>query len=97
MNSQHTPGPWEVENLTKLAEQSWFNIMDDRGFVVAEAIKDRATACLIAAAPDMLAALKELLKAADFIGSGVVDWAKWIDDARALANAAIDKAEGRAE
>jgi hypothetical protein len=51
-----------------------------------------ANARLIAAAPDMLDALKELLKAADFVGSGVVDWAKWLDDARAQARAAIVKA-----
>lgn len=59
MNSQHTPGPWTVENLTEQAGQSWFNVASD-GSAVAEAISDSATARLIAAAPDMLAALQEL-------------------------------------
>jgi hypothetical protein len=57
---RYTPGPWEVENLTKAAHESWFNIFESHGFVVAEAIRDRATARLIAAAPELLAALKDL-------------------------------------
>ena len=60
MNQKTTymPGPWEVENMTRVADESWFNILESHGFTVAEAVRDRATARMIAAAPDMLAALK---------------------------------------
>jgi hypothetical protein len=56
----YTPGPWKIENLTKLAKQSWFDIFDSRGSVIAEAVRDKATARVVAAAPDMLGALKDL-------------------------------------
>lgn len=42
--TDHAPGPWQVENLTKQAKESWFNIMDGQGFAIAEAVKDKATA-----------------------------------------------------
>ena len=79
---KHTPGPWQIENLTKAAEQSWFNVLDSRGFAVAEAVGDRATARLIAAAPDMLV----MLKAFD---AGFRDYQK--------LKVVIAKAEGRSE
>jgi hypothetical protein len=71
----HTPGPWVVEDSRKLPKRLRQNII----MVVAEkggmpglivnqgAItkEDEANARLIAAAPDLLAALKRVLKAED--------------------------------
>lgn len=37
----------------------------------------------------MRVALAELIKATDFIGSGVVDWRKWVEDAADKARAIL--------
>lgn len=50
--SDHTPGPWHAEG-----DGDWFDAVDERGFAVAEAMTE-PDARLIAAAPDLLAALR---------------------------------------
>jgi len=87
MNASHTPGPW--------IRSASLAIWRDRGATMVASvlcdsvsepsIEEVANACLIAAAPDLLAALKDWVEE-----PFRVDW-KRIDAARA----AITKAEGR--
>ena len=89
--SKHTPGPWEaISNLVRTRCTSDGN----GGFLIAECppnIGDRLeNARLIAAAPDMLKALQEIVAAAD--GDG---WSQ-LDATLAKARAAIAKATGGA-
>lgn len=91
--SKHTPGPWGRHRVGY--NGSRYYIMSARrggDFVIAEVPTDRnykhqalANAYLIAAAPDMLAALKAVVAVAD---RSTVEF-----DA---ARAALAKAEGRA-
>jgi hypothetical protein len=84
--SAHTPGPWRV---ARLRSGAWAVV--DRGtrdivpsiFTQRDGGEDEANARLIAAAPDLLAALKYLLE----LGGD--------DDRRITADAAIAKAEGK--
>jgi hypothetical protein len=90
MSAQHTPGPWVAENITGTCWQ-----IDAESDAVATtqfcyARETAANARLMAAAPDLLAALKEILP--------------WHDSHPAEATnnplinrcrAAIAKAEGR--
>jgi len=81
--SKHTPGPWKVHLVDGAL------IVDDAGWEVAEASGDydtdadrmEANARLIAAAPDLLAALKHARSQ--------------MQHPDELIDAAIDKAEGR--
>ena len=72
---QHTPGPWELSHGTEPGQgrEPWFWVSASRtlhlrvyacpdGFVIGE---NEANARLIAAAPDLLAALKGVLCVAD--------------------------------
>jgi hypothetical protein len=84
--STHTPGPWRVSNPQ--SPECALVITDDltiaRAYVGDKApATANANAHLIAAAPDLLAALKYLLE----LGGD--------DDRRIAAEAAIAKAEGR--
>lgn len=83
MTTQHTPGPWSVsptKHRTIIASAQGFHVaaMDD---------VSPADAALIAAAPDLLAALQEMLKYAE----GFEDADHVID-----ARAAIARATGEA-
>jgi hypothetical protein len=90
----HTPGPWVVEPgkpLMVVAEKGGFAVL------ISECVKkitptDKANASLIAAAPDLLALVKEIRKWMDGEVMGAWD-AKFIDE----IDAAIARAEGRAE
>lgn len=83
--SAHTPGPW----------RTYFNgwgICDDSGHIASAESKEDAR--LIAAAPDLLTALKRMLQEFDFMVEANV-----IPDVRddiifSAARAAISKAEG---
>ncbi len=58
--SKHTPGPWKTTH----SEVNGYRVSDSTGWGVAVVLKDtndEANARLIAAAPDMLEALRELL------------------------------------
>ena len=99
---EHTPGPWRVEQMGFLSVRAgkmricdirgWGYLTDPRigGICHEDDEAERilgANARLIAAAPDLLVALTELLAHASFIGI-----APHYD---AMARAAIAKAEGR--
>ena len=72
MNTQHTHGPWHVDpSETNTHLTSVFNGLQDRGHLprpwnvaICTGPQARANARLIAAAPDMLAALEELAETA---------------------------------
>lgn len=84
--AEHTPGPWLAE--TPSCKGSWVKGSGGKWTALACGESDEnagANARLIAAAPDMLAALKAFLAAADFEDG---------EGAKALAADAIAKAEG---
>jgi len=85
--TQHTPGPW------KIVKKGVFNIrfVGADGFGIADTTevdeREKANARLIAAAPDMLEALKYI------VAWKPKDWNP--ETARDMAQQAIAKAEGR--
>jgi hypothetical protein len=85
--TKHTPGPWRYEPGTKtiraVPSNYWLATMDSWD----GAVDNNANARLIAAAPDLLAALQAL---ADKCVPGCTPYAKELPAARA----AIRKAEG---
>lgn len=86
MNEQHTPGPWFYDDSLK----GRLVINSERASVAVVPYLDReaiANARLIAAAPDILTALKNLLDQVQAIG--VNGFAQQL----AAAGAAIDRAE----
>ena len=95
METKHTPGPWIIERDSVVAS----NTPDDGGDIICEAPERfensmrrwQANARLIAAAPELLAEVKELLRNAKFQdGHGII----LTQDAEAL-EAIIAKVEGR--
>jgi hypothetical protein len=89
--SQHTPGPWEIDQairhgFTVYSQQAGFIVgyMDEEGRYGA--VESEANARLIAAAPDLLEALEELLVQREGHYSTQTAWDK--------ARAAIAKARG---
>lgn len=82
--SKHTPGPWEVQNMTVFNSGCMFVANCDGLGDVDRMEISRANARLIAAAPDLLAALKVL------VDNGGIGPEQMFRDARA----AIAKAEG---
>ena len=104
MTTQHTPGPWRAEtNRSPLtitreldhlpAAQGGHRQFRDIAEVYVEdkgdgAPEDYANARLIAAAPELLEALKELMVAADRVSAEPVTWL-------GKARAAIAKATGK--
>ena len=101
----HTPGPWSARQAYEHGEPVEWVVEAGRevicGLKYGDPDKEEADARLIAAAPEMLAALKRLsAKAAEF-----QQWAQNFDEtdttdqhlteSLALAQAAIAKAEGR--
>lgn len=94
-NTQHTPGPWMIE-ADALGE---FTITTEGGVTIADVYgRNQATAHLIAAAPDLLAALERLVTLMYIVGDepfrngvtdstgsideGVVIASEWLHDAR---------------
>ena len=84
---KHTPGPWYQSSTG-----------NHQGLVVAEtngeniaAVYDKANAALIAAAPEMLEALRKL-KDSTSADAYIPDWQTLV---RGISDAAITKAEGR--
>ena len=93
-NTKHTPGPWHV--IPKGRPFSG-DIADNTGKLVAQAFlsEHQANARLIAAAPAMLEALQEMMKADDAIQDNIgtlADQAMQRIAALDLAQAAIDLA-----
>ena len=92
--SAHTPGPWIVEaRSNKRGQQLPPRVTaDGRGEIVATlgCFSTRgANAHLIAAAPDLLDALRGML------GMGPSNGGVFTQKAEVIARAAIEKAEGR--
>jgi hypothetical protein len=92
----HTPGPWVVEgDVASLPDDIGVSIVnrehDGNDWDVALVHSSEANANLIAAAPDMLQALRMLLQAYG-PSSG---WSQGARDAWEAAEAAVARAEGR--
>lgn len=108
--SKHTPGPWTVEdrNMDALGYYDALLVVapqaDHRHALVAYVIdskdadeQDKANACLMATAPDLLAALINLTKRAELVG--IIPWMEspLRDEDRLLlaqARAVIARAKG---
>ena len=68
MNTTHTPGPWEAKyqpfspahTIGKRASTGSLDLIADLSESVAQLDERQANACLIAAAPEMLDALREV-------------------------------------
>lgn len=89
MTTNHTPGPWWVDGRDQFGTVVGFNRIGDYALICcADPRQEEAFAALIAAAPDLLAALRRMVAA--FGGWGGTD-----SPACAAARAAIDKAESR--
>lgn len=99
---KHTPGPWKVFHTTNgqtilgIGEAEGSDGITDANFGLWRSGPEReANARLIAAAPDMLAALKAFIAAIDravaFDDVSIVD--EITDDIETAARAAISKAE----
>ncbi|HSG19548.1 MAG TPA: hypothetical protein VLA31_02160 [Burkholderiaceae bacterium] len=92
--SKHTPGPWRPRNGIVLADSHKGTHCSDEdiafygGPLVCESIRTDANARLIAAAPDLLEALKAML---EYYGSHTA-----CVECQDMARAAIAKAEGKA-
>jgi hypothetical protein len=101
--SSHTPGPWKFGDNSKYFKTNPFNVYVQGGGVHSAAIANipnkrtipeseaRANALLIAAAPDMLYALEDLLAAV-----AEHDGPKSIDELGVIGRAmrAVSKAKG---
>jgi hypothetical protein len=105
--ASHTPGPWSNERIWDTPECRIHVLVGGVPMALAEAYTMRnagekeANARLIAAAPDLLASLKEM---GDWIAGGLQASGEAWPDAKCLqhteeiaarARAAVDKAEGR--
>ena len=95
----HTPGPWHIDT-----EDGGARILDDDELIIAGiygfSAPDRdgqedANARLIAAAPDLLAALKGLLESIQDVERETNTMYGTLDGALADARAAIAKAESK--
>jgi hypothetical protein len=96
MDTKHTPGPWRVGKQWSVVADSEIGTHSDQqnreyygGALVCESVRTEANARLIAAAPELLEALKEAVCALEVCGK----------DFRAteVARAAITKATTGAE
>lgn len=92
MASQHTPGPWKVNSLTRIEAADFGLVASIRGGL--ESPETHANARLIAAAPDMLGALKECVIEISQLRN-VRKLTTSEEVALDLARSAIAKAEGR--
>lgn len=87
MNLPHTPGPWHVRLRNGPGHITAEVCYGSDGECVTDGIYEVADAHLIAAAPDLLAALLEIKDQAGLV---------WNDDVFESARAAIAKANGGA-
>lgn len=97
--AKHTPGPWESRSIKEGAPTRMVcgPLADLAPCVVVDTPEDAA---LIAAAPDLLCALKELLRTSDEVGvkhfdtDSLSEEVEAMQDAAREARAAIAKATG---
>lgn len=90
MTTNHTPGPWAVDNLTVRWGGYFVADCDGKGDIARQG-ECQANARLIAAAPDLLDALVALSGALQTYVNGTEDWPELMQ-----ARAAIAKAGGAA-
>lgn len=103
-NSQHTPGPWEAAGQHIITQEGGIlAFMPDKTEWNSNAGVLAANAHLIAAAPELLEALKEVARHAANLEDDLKDADAWddveqkgADETHTKARAAIAKAEGRA-
>lgn len=89
--SAHTPGPWHVSDDIITGATDGVDVMRHVGGeleCIAADLRSLADARLIAAAPDLLAALKQMISKAESLDES------WVFDLDA-ATAAVEKAEGK--
>ena len=95
--SGHTPGPWKV--TSPMMDPNAFDVESEAGLKITRGYwggNACADARLIAAAPTMLEALREIAKGEGRYSRDPLGHASnTIEDMKALALAAIAKAEGR--
>ena len=101
MTTAHTPAPWTVRDGHEHSEDCPLNVWATDGRIVAAVVgmgdyllepateEGQANARLIAAAPDLLAALRDLLAGMEQHGAE-----KWMPHRMDRARAAITKAGG---
>ena len=101
--SAHTPGPWKVVRHPRIAHVdsetsvgSGANGMASVAWLTGGRVGQEANARLIAAAPDLLAALEALVLAAPDSDAWSVAATRELRAARDLAEEAIAKARGGA-
>lgn len=100
MESKHTPGPWETSKVKGLHVTHIFKTMPCSTLIAqTEGLNNEADAHLIAAAPELLEALKELLahegERSYDNGIGYETDSIALEKAKNIARSAIDKAEGK--
>jgi len=91
--SAHTPGPWKA---VKFNDQKSWTIQGGEFYHALANVKAGDDAALIAAAPDMLAALKRVAAEADGgrLSANDDELRDWLMAIRDVARAAVAKAEG---
>ena len=93
MSSAHTPGPWYWADNVPEAPPTYCAIVDSAGFTIADpSPMSEADARLIASAPDLLIALRDLLE--DAIALGICE--SNMSGSAVAARAAVRKATGGA-
>lgn len=96
MTGKYTPGPWRKRGVNKIVCGPEGNTVADVRYKNGD-----ADARLIAAAPDLLEALRKITLAVAMQDKDQLypdtreGWMMAADDIEAIARAAIDKAEGR--
>lgn len=91
--TEHTPGPWR---MAKHPPESAGIVVSKTGHAVA-LVWEKEDAALIAAAPEMLAALRGLLAEFDKFSRYGSPIARAANEARTLARAVIARATGGSE
>lgn len=97
MGDHHTPGPWHVgtgKAAVVVYAADGYAIADAKTYHGRHTAPAEANAALIAAAPDLLAALRTIMAPSPHYGATQAH-RDHVAAARAAANAAIAKAEGR--
>ena len=91
----YTPGPWEVDPKAqcRIREIQNLDTVATTGCDGSHRDEWEANARLIAAAPDLLAALKDLIADVENVDSEANDWSQQVCVMN--ARAAIARAEGR--
>jgi hypothetical protein len=89
--SAHTPGPWTQKGGVHVTND-YVKGPDDELIAAVYAPYPSANARLIAAAPDLLEALRDLMEIATWVGSGNQMYQIDVNEALRKANAALAKA-----